>query len=245
MNVKYLGIAVSVVVGAGSFAATAQDTYTAGAAMGRLDPSTGLPSTDPNDVGVLAGGAYTLPNPPFTTPVVNAGQTFLADVPNSGLSDLYSDVGYVASGNLGTVYIEYGMGSGNVFTSLWGGGSPVLPSGNFADLLMFDVGNATGSGAPLFPIDGVDIGSEWVFSSARQRLYNAGGMFSDTAFTPLAGLPQPVATHFYFAGGFDFGTLNATDMNKVVWEIEIELVPAPGALALIGIAGLAGRRRRR
>ena len=242
MNLNYLGLAATVVVGAGTLAATAQDTYTTGIALGRLDPSTGLPSFDPLDNAVLAAGAFTFPG---VTPVVNGGPTQLADVPNGGLANIYSDVGTIINGNTATVNIEFGTSNGAVFTSLWGGGQPSLPSGNPADLMLFDVGNATGTGAPLFPIDGVNIGFEWVITGGAQRLYNAGGLFADTAFAPLPGLPTPVPTDFYFAAGFDFGTLNTTDMNRVVWEITLTQIPAPGALALLGVAGLASRRRRR
>lgn len=242
MKLSFLGLSAAVVVGASTLAATAQDTFTTGAALGRLDPTTGLPSFDPLDNAVLAGGAYTIPG---LSPIANAGPQALANVATGTASDLYVSVGTALSGNTAAVTIEFGTWSGSVFTSLWGGGSPMLPSGNLADLMLFDVGNATGTGAPLFPIDGVELGSEWSFSSGTQELYNAAGMFSDTAFTPLPGLPTPVATDFYFAGGFDFNTLNTTDMNKVIWKLDIDLVPAPGAMALLGIAGLAGRRRRR
>jgi len=37
--------------------------------------------------------------------------------------------------------------------------------------------------------------------------------------------------------GADLGSLGA-------WNVQIEYIPAPGALALLGLAGLAGRRRR-
>ena len=83
-----------------------------------------------------------------------------------------------------------------------------------------------------------------MITGGAQRLYNAGGLFADTAFAPLPGLPTPVPTDFYFAAGFDFGTLSTTDMNKVVWEINLTQIPAPGAMALLGVAGLASRRRR-
>lgn len=242
MNLKYLGLAAAITVGAGTLAATAQDTFTTGSALGRVDPTTGLPSFDPLDNAVLAGGAYTIPG---ASPVTNQGPQALANVATGAGSDLYVNVGTSIGATTATVTIEFGMWSGSVFTSLWGGGSPQLPSGNLADLMLFDVGNATGTGAPLFPIDGIVLGSPWSFASGTQELYNAGGLFSDSSFTPLPGLPTPVATDFYFAGGFDFNTLNTTDMNKVIWKINVDLVPAPGAMALLGIAGLAGRRRRR
>ncbi len=47
----------------------------------------------------------------------------------------------------------------------------------------------------------------------------------------------------YFTAGFQGST------GGVTWqaqhEIYIDNVPAPGAIALLGLAGLAGRRRRR
>ena len=242
MKFKTLGILAAVAVGMTSMAATAQDTYTTGAVIGVLE-NTGLPSANPDDVSILAAGAFTIPG---TLPIVNGGNETMMNVQNIGVpSDLYSNVSTAFQDNSVTVSIEFGMNSGSAFTSLWDDISTELPSGNMANAMLFDIGNATGTGAPLFPIDGIEIGSEWVFTGATQSLFNAGGEFASTPFSPVPGLPNPVLTDFYFAGGFDFGTLASTGMNKVVWEIELNLVPAPGAMALLGIAGLAGRRRRR
>ncbi|MCH2161074.1 MAG: hypothetical protein MK085_04290 [Phycisphaerales bacterium] len=235
------GIAAAVAVCVCSSAATAQDTYTAGAVIGVLE-DTGLPSADPDDVEILAAGAFTIPG---TTPVVNGGNANLMSLLEIGFSDLYSNVSTSFGSNTAMVTIEFGMNSGNAFTDLWADISTELPSGNMANAMLFDIGNATGTGAPLFPIDGIEVGAEWTLAGATQSLYNAGGEFSSGAFDPVPGLPTPFLDNFYFAGGFDFETLESTGMNKVVWEIELNLVPAPGAMALLGIAGLAGRRRRR
>jgi MYXO-CTERM domain-containing protein len=52
-------------------------------------------------------------------------------------------------------------------------------------------------------------------------------------------------------GGFGAGTglqpngaLNGGNSADWAWTLEGDKVPAPGALALLGLAGLAGRRRR-
>ena len=243
MNFKSPGLAAAVAVAMCSTLATAQDTYTTGAVIGVLE-ETGLPSANPDDVSILAAGAFTIPG---TTPVVNGGNANLMNVQEIGFSDLYSNVSTAYQDNSVTVSIEFGMNSGNAFTALWADMSTVLPSGNDANALLFDIGNATGTGAPLFPIDGIDVGSEWVLAGATQSLFNAGGEFASTPYPPVPGLPTPVLTNFYFAGGFDFGTLESTGMNKVVWDINLTLVPSPGALVLLSIAGitsLTSRRRR-
>ena len=46
------------------------------------------------------------------------------------------------------------------------------------------------------------------------------------------------------AGGFGFGGLQQTG-NNYAYSIDGSAIPAPGALALIGLAGLASRRRRK
>jgi hypothetical protein len=248
VNFKSFGVATVCAVSACAFTGTAYagvDTYTSGAAYGRLDTSTGLPSLDPQDVGIIGGGAYTIPT---STPVTGGGSFAMADVANGGLSDIYTNVSIAYNlgndDNIATITLEFGTVSGNAFSSLWGNTVPVFTNGNEADLLLFDIGNATGTGAPLFPIDGVLIGSEWILSNATQKIYNQTGLIASTPFAPIPGLPNPDPTNFYFASGFDFGTLTSTFMNKAVFSFDLQLVPAPGAMAFLAFGVMSTRRRR-
>jgi MYXO-CTERM domain-containing protein len=48
-----------------------------------------------------------------------------------------------------------------------------------------------------------------------------------------------------FAAFFAFGTPPGSSPSRLMVDVNGTLVPAPGALALLGVAGLAGARRRR
>lgn len=250
MKLSFLGLSAAVVVGASTLAASAQgpppppppaDTYTAGAALVVLDPLTGLPSAAEGDNAVIAAGAVTIPG---ATPVVNGGPSALINVALGTASDLNVNVAMSQVDDFVTIVATWSTWSGSAFSTLYAGGS-TLPSGNEANAIAFDIGNQTGAGAPLFPIDGVNIGTEFSYLGGTMALYNAGGVFSDTPFAPIdTGFPTD-PTQYYLTTGFDFGTLAATGMNKAVYTITLQVVPAPGALALLGLAGLAGRRRRR
>lgn len=242
MKLSYLGLSAAIVVGAAAMPAVAQDTLTAGSALVVIDPLTGLPSAAEGDNAVIAAGAVTIPG---ATPIVNGGPSGLVNVALGIPSDLYVNVTSSQAGDIVTITTEWGMWSGQAFSTLYAGGA-TLPSGNEANALVFDIGNQTGAGAPLFPIDGIEIGAEFSYLGGTMALYNAGGLFSDTPFAPIdTGLPTPDPTQFFLTTGFDFGTLAATGMNGVVYTTYLQVVPAPGALALLGLAGLAGRRRRR
>ena len=63
---------------------------------------------------------------------------------------------------------------------------------------------------------------------------------------------QVLIGQFSFAagtGGIDsmYGNVNLQGKNAdgSTWQVVDQWIPAPGALALLGLAGLAGRRRRR
>jgi MYXO-CTERM domain-containing protein len=48
-----------------------------------------------------------------------------------------------------------------------------------------------------------------------------------------------------FQAFFAFGTPPGSSPSRLMVDVNGTLVPAPGALALLGVAGLAGARRRR
>ncbi len=65
---------------------------------------------------------------------------------------------------------------------------------------------------------------------------NAFGIFNRT----VAGVPTGT-----FEAFFAFGTPPGSSPSRMMVDVNGTLVPAPGALALLGVAGLAGARRRR
>lgn len=68
-------------------------------------------------------------------------------------------------------------------------------------------------------------------TSSSTFMFDGFGSIWDGTFASGVGVVE-----FTPAGGF------TTDTYEIEWSVE--LVPTPGALALLGIAGLAGRRRR-
>ncbi|MBT8486219.1 MAG: hypothetical protein HKO59_08585 [Phycisphaerales bacterium] len=102
---------------------------------------------------------------------------------------------------------------------------------------------------------GVDYAGNYSFNDAGDDLLTslnsagvslAGGTYSHVA---LVGGTDALST---FNGRDTAGTwtLNVSDNAQADtgtlggWSVDVTTVPAPGALALLGIAGLAGRRRR-
>jgi MYXO-CTERM domain-containing protein len=65
---------------------------------------------------------------------------------------------------------------------------------------------------------------------------NAFGIFNRT----VAGVPTGT-----FEAFFAFGTPPGSSPSRMMVDVNGTLVPAPGALALLGVGGLAGARRRR
>jgi hypothetical protein len=118
---------------------------------------------------------------------------------------------------------------------------------------------------------GFDASSSWLFASygGQDATTNAGGSFSFAVTAGLdlhpeytlfgAGGADPVngiylasftvsasglATSEVFYAVFNLGMAEADHAAAAGW-VEANLVPAPGAIALVGVSGLVARRRRR
>ena len=117
--------------------------------------------------------------------------------------------------------------------ALYANGSP------FANNALLDIGidftnfNAGGD------LAGIDNGS-WFVTPADAQGGESGGRVLIGQFTVIGGSGDAIAD---LLGQV---SLQGKDANGETWqELGVSWVPAPGALALLGVAGLAGRRRRR
>jgi uncharacterized protein (TIGR03382 family) len=92
------------------------------------------------------------------------------------------------------------------------------------------------AGGDLFADNGT-----WFITPADAQGEEVGGRVLVAQFTTFAGSGMYDMT---FSAGFQ-----GKDGSDVTWQsghsVSINCVPAPGAIALLGLAGLAGRRRRR
>ncbi len=93
-------------------------------------------------------------------------------------------------------------------------------------------------GGSGFTIAGSTFQSNWSFWGSAS---SASGFYSD-ASNPVAGMSGNGVWTFKVFNGWT-GATNACGYNNVVVNL-VGVVPAPGALALLGLAGLTGRRRR-
>ena len=111
---------------------------------------------------------------------------------------------------------------------------------------MLDTGNFFGIGAPTFPTDGIAIGSTWEFVEGTVT----ATLPDDVDVEPLqwfgdSFLPDGL-TDIYHAGfiPIQYGFHDIWESTSIEYSITVQ-VPGPGVLALFGVAGMAGRRRRR
>lgn len=123
-----------------------------------------------------------------------------------------------------------GVGNGGSVTPGWPSASPTFPNGN---------GTVSGTNWS------VPLGEGW---------FQAGGVQASLDQWGITGAVQ--IAYFSFAEPFDFGAGEGfTFTGELQYVLEdgsvlqqvysVTNIPAPGALALLGVAGLAGTRRRR
>ncbi len=136
--------------------------------------------------------------------------------------------------NLGDVTI-IGLGWDNVVGN---GDDSGVSWGNEMNMFVGTAGGATGVNAGFFPSEGSGSpGGIWGPASS-------GGVI-DLVAQGLSFQTEAAGLYFEFYESYDDGA-GAIDAHYDSGTITIEYaVPAPGALALLGLAGLAGRRRRR
>lgn len=144
-----------------------------------------------------------------------------------------------------TVYGENGSGSGNDDIAV------TVRFLSTPDLGGATVASATGvqsGGVLTFDLTGITLGPGTYWIAAQvQRNFDLGGQWfwrlSDTSNGAQALWQNP-------GGAFGYGTNPVTVdvLGQSGWDMAFELegtiVPAPGAIALLGVCGLVGRRRR-
>ena len=95
---------------------------------------------------------------------------------------------------------------------------------------------------------GTVVGASSTFSTVGSSVTQGGWVLNSVNYFGFRFSPSAGGTRY----GYGIMTIGATmgvrTMNTIVWEDSggsITVVPAPGAMALVGLAGLAARRRRR
>ena len=143
------------------------------------------------------------------------------------------------------------------FAHTWAGDVAVsleAPNGASVDLVnRIGVFGGSGFGSPANYG-----GTYWFYDGAIGDLWATAGPLGDSDTIPggdyfATTVEGNVSTMNSLAGQSAAGdwTLRITDSaggdsgSLGKWKLDLKAVPAPGALALIGIAGLCGRRRRR
>lgn len=237
MRLAFASIAIAA-VGFGT-TTTVADTYTAGIATIWVDPETGFP--DFNDFNIYAFGATTFPG---YSPITNAGPTALNNLVTGGPSAYVVDSEMLdLGGGMFEVTVNWSTSDGGSFFSHIEPLAMNLPSGRTANFQVFDIGFRTGGGP--FPADGIALGTEWMVESVTQTYYDTMGGEETTEQTfGTSPFPYPDPTEFYQTAFIGIDFLESSSLNGITYRFNISAVPAPGALALLGMAGLAGRRRR-
>jgi hypothetical protein len=128
------------------------------------------------------------------------------------------------------------------FTCYMGDGGPFVPvgatvGGQTINALQFDVGTPNAPADPVnFNVAAISIVSHsFIVQSAT------------TTFGPFAGgAGSPGGNDLTYRAGVQAGTnITTFGIARFVIEVEIQKIPAPGALALMGLGGLVAARRRR
>ncbi len=238
---------VATAVFGGTVQAGLEDTFTAGIAAVALDPSDPIGSLDFNNANVIAGASSLIPG---LSPTVGGGPTSLLDPyangGEGGVSPITVQAQSTVEGDLVTIDITWGTSNGSQIFANINAGLFNLPSGGSATHLVLDTGNFFGVGGPAFPTDGIDIGSTWTFVEGTVT----ATLPDDVDVVPLQwfgdSIFPPGLTDIYHAGfiPIQYGFHDIWEATSIEYSITVQ-VPGPGAIALGGIAGLAGLGRRR
>ncbi|MDG1979102.1 MAG: hypothetical protein P8I44_11110 [Phycisphaerales bacterium] len=237
MRLAFASLAIAA-VGFGTSTAVS-DTFTAGVATSWVDPDTGAP--DFADLNLYTFGATTFPG---FTPTTDSGPTALFNLVTQSASAYRVAATTADLGNgMFQVTVDWSTSDGGSFFSHIEPLAMTLPSGRTANIQYFDIGFRTGGGP--FPADGIALGTEWMVESGTQTFFDTMGGEETTAINfGTSPFPYPDPTAFYQTAGLGIDFLESSNLNGINYVFNIQAVPAPGALALLGMAGLAGRRRR-
>ncbi len=186
----------------------------------------------------------------------SAGGAFLGG-PLSHTVGTTQAMGAAVNPNFTTNIIDNGNGTRTLeatwFTStgtaLFGPGTTI--GGQLITTIQFELGR-NNAGTDFFEFPGIgaikhpDTNSDGVLE-AQFSLLDAGGasIFNGTffVFQEIGGFSGIVSLS---AGGADLGTFNiGGGIARITFNVEDGVIPAPGAIALLGLAGMATARRRR
>ncbi len=158
--------------------------------------------------------------------------------------------------------LSISAGSGSFYQNALGGPTSTAINSAFFPLapsLEWDsyvtIGALYANGSPFAENKLLDIGIDWSSFEGGGELATNNGSWFVTPVDPQ-GAEQDGSVligQFTIAGGtgsaadlLGYVSLQGKDAAGTTWqELDVTWVPAPGALALLGVAGLAGRRRRR
>jgi hypothetical protein len=169
--------------------------------------------------------------------------------------DLYANVD--AGGRVDAVYgdgantLSIGVNGGNFVQNIYGGNTsmdinpaflPIFPSLAYDSFVTIGLTDSTGNVLNNIGIDFTGFGAGGALSTDNGTWF----VTPDDAQGDESG-GRVLLGRFTIDGGELVGSLNlqGRDSTGTVWNANgVTWVPAPGALALLGLAGLASRRRR-
>ena len=220
-----------------------------------------------NAISVFAGsvGALAIAGAAMGTPYESMTMEFAM---SSGYGDTYRLYANIGDGaRIDAVYgnsvatMSIGLSSGSFYQNALGGPTstsinsaffPLAPSVEWDSYV--SIGALYQDGTPFGGNNLNNIGIDWANFENGGALETDNGSWFVTPDDAQGGeyLGSVFIGQFTIAGGGDvsqlIGSVNlqGKDANGETWnEIGATWVPAPGALALLGLAGLAGGRRRR
>lgn len=229
-NFCTLAAAAASFVAASTAVAGIEDYYVAGVGTGFVNFSTG--ETNPFDsyISALTTGG-----------LVNGGDSSLFDPTAGAVSNFVVTASLIDSDPTDDLFqIGWSLrttNSGSFYDAL----NPItlnpLPSGTTPNAMFILFGDPFGfTGVPNA---GIETGSEFEFVEG------------EATRTFLDGTTSTGATNYIVPGGADWFSIRAFDFGEgqTLQGFEVvntfRAIPTPGALALLGIAGVAGGRRRR
>lgn len=211
------------------------DSYVAGVGTGYVDFSTGESNPFDSYISALTPEAF-VNGPPDSLfdPIANQFSSFVvtATLIDSDPSDDLIQIGWSLSTNDGSSFYD----------SLNPATLGPLPSGTLPNAMLVLFGDPFGFLG--VPNSGIEVGSLFEFVEGQQTATFLDGSQqtgpTNYVFNPVPGWnPED----WYSIRIFDFGTAQTLQGFEVLNTFQ--LVPTPGAIALFGLAGIAGRRRRR
>ena len=208
-------------------------------------------------------GAIALASAAQATPFQGFTIDSLGDMGNGETYRMYVDmdagtrIDAIFGNSVGALSIDTADGMSFYQNALGGPTSTAINSAFFplAPSLEWDsyvtIGALYSNGSPFGNNALLDIGIDWTSFNGGGELATSNGSWF---ITPVDAQGDEVGGkvligQFTLTGGADLigqVSLQGKDADGNTWqELGVTWVPAPGALALLGLAGIAGRRRRR